>query len=59
MDKAITYVNSMGQPGRVTRPEWFKYDKELTDADLEEELDHLDEHEVEGLDNYDSFIEKL
>ena len=58
-DKAVAYVNSIGWPYRLSRPEWFRYDKEFSDADLEDELEHLEEHEVEGLDNYDSFIEKL
>ena len=58
-DKAVEYVNSIGWAFRLSWPEWFRYDKEFTDQDLEDELEHLEDHEVEGLDNYDSFIEKL
>lgn len=44
---------------RNKKPEWFKFDQEMTDSDLEDELSTLVEYEVENLDNYDSFIDKL
>jgi hypothetical protein len=58
LSDAMTYVENF-EKWTAPKPEWFKFDKEISDEDLEDELSTLVEYEVDNLSNYDSFIERL
>ena len=41
------------------KPEWFRFDKDLTEQELEDEMNHLIDPVIENIGLDDSFIQKL
>lgn len=54
---AMKYVEESDESEK--KPEWFKFNPEITDDDLESELSQLVDYEDDMISNYDSFIDRL
>ena len=56
----MNYVESFHKQ-KLQKPEWFKNDPEITDAQIDSEMLNFEEYDVEDplLDNYGSFIANL
>lgn len=55
----MKYVEEFDKSKGIQKPEWFKNDPEITEEQLEDEILSLQEYEVDPLDDYGSFIDKL
>lgn len=57
--QAMKYVEDFDWIRNLPWPEWFVNDPEITEEQLEDEILGLQEYEVDPLENYGSFIDKL
>ena len=58
-NQAINYVETVDKESDIPWPAWFRFDKDMTEQELESELSHLIDPEIDCIGLDDSFIEKL